>query len=90
MKIKPPFRLPWAGYPPDKQVEISREYLRSFLKTEQGRVFFAVFLKDHFYFDTPKTEEEQALRNYATFFIKERLGIDNNLELSNSILDSKP
>lgn len=88
MKIPLKLRAPWSGHPADKQVQISQDFIRQFLKTDNGRVFFSLFLKDHFYFDQPKTPEEQALRNYATFFIRERLGITDQIELASAILDS--
>jgi len=90
MKIPVKLRMPWAGHPPEKQIPISQEFLRRFLRTEDGRVFFTLFLKDHFYFDQPKTPEEQALRNYAAFFIRERLGLNDQIEIASALLDSNP
>lgn len=90
MKIPVKLRMPWSAYPHDQQVLVSQEFMRRFLKTDDGKVFFSVFLKDHFYFDPPKTQEEQGLRNYATYFISERLGLHDLADIASAILDSTP
>lgn len=79
---------PWSRLPVHEQEEACRRWLRQFLSTQEGEWFLALFLRDHYYFEEAKTQEEQALRNYATFFIRERLGVTSSVAYVRALLDN--
>jgi len=67
--------------------------MKRFLRTDDGRIFFALFLKEHFYFDKPESPAEQALRNYASHFVGMYIGVDNQddeIKMASAILDIHP
>lgn len=62
------------------------ETFRKVFSTEDGKIALNAILYDLFYFTEATTDSEQALNQYAKYFIKERLGIKNTLEISNALI----
>jgi predicted YcjX-like family ATPase len=62
------------------------ETFRKVFATNDGKVVLNAILYDLFYFTEATTDSEQALNQYAKYFIKERLGIKNTLDISNALI----
>jgi len=69
----------------EKQEVLSRRFRKVF-STEDGKACLTVILEDLHFFDICATTDAQALKNYATFLIKNRLGISNTLDITEAIL----
>jgi hypothetical protein len=72
---------------PEKQTEILTETFQRVFSTDDGKVVLNALLYDLFYFTEATTESENALNQYAKYFIKNRLGIKNTFAVSNAIID---
>ena len=79
---------PWSRLPEREQAEACRKWMQRFLGTQEGEWFLALFLRDHHYFEEARNPEEQALRNYATFFLRERLGVTSSVAYVRALLDN--
>lgn len=87
-RFRPVADPPWTRLPEREQAEACRQWMRRFMGTQEGEWFLALFLRDHYYFEEAKNPEEQALRNYATFFLRERLGVTSSVAYVRALLDN--
>ena len=58
----------------EKEKEIQR-IGRELFSTQDGAIFLSIMLDDLAYNREAEDAEEEARRNYATFFLRERLGL---------------
>lgn len=80
-------RLP--GKSPEEQNRYLQQCFHEVFSTDKGKIVFNVLLNDLRFFSTCYTEQDNALRNYATVLIQERLGIKNTLVMSNYLTTCK-
>lgn len=79
-------RLP--GFESAKKEQQKKELQRHFrtvFSGESGRIVLNALLKDLHLFDEANGSAEEALSDYAKYFIRERLGITNSLVISDAL-----
>jgi hypothetical protein len=64
------------------------ETCRRVFGTEDGRVVLNMLLSDLFLFEAAGDEREQALNEYAKFFIRERMGVRETKGLTDFIAET--
>lgn len=72
---------------PEEQAKQLRKMCREVFGTPHGRIVLGVILEDLYYFKGCANDETRALNNYAKFLISERLGINNNKKIIDSLLN---
>lgn len=75
---------------PEEQAQALRVACRRVFSSDEGRVIFNMLMTDLRFFDEAITEAEQSLSEYAKFFLRERLGIVNTLEVSDALMKTLP
>ena len=74
--------------PPSEQEEKVREIGRRLFSSPDGAIFLAVLLDDLHYTTPAITERETALKNYATVFLRDRLGLTkDSLAVTTALLN---
>lgn len=64
------------------------EICKQVFGTNEGKIVLNMLLTDLFFFENTHTEKEQALNEYAKFFIRERLGVSDTKSLSDLIAET--
>jgi hypothetical protein len=72
----------------EKAEDIHRRFQKLF-STEEGKICLTILLEDLYFFDTCATIETQALKNYGTYLIKNRLGVSDTFGITDAILNIK-
>lgn len=72
--------------PPEEQARALQITCRRLFSTDDGRIVFNMLMTDLRFFDEASTGAEVALSEYAKFFLRERLGIVNTLEISDALM----
>ena len=72
---------------PKREAAIRRLF-RQVFETRQGREVLAVILADLHVFSEASNPDAQALRNYATRFLRQRLGVTDPQAITNAILNT--
>lgn len=80
-------RLP--GDTPEEQNRHLQELFHEVLGSDKGKVVLNVILNDLKYFSVCRTEQDNALRNYATVLVQERLGVFDTVSISDFIAGCK-
>jgi hypothetical protein len=70
----------------EEQIAALREYFQRVFTTEDGRIVLNALLADLFFFQDATTDAQKALSEYAKYFIRERLGITNTLEITDAMV----
>ena len=76
--------------PPDEQARALQLMCRKVFSTDEGRIIFNMLMTDLRFFDEANTEAEVSLSEYAKFFLRERLGIVNTLEITDVLMKTLP
>ena len=74
--------------PVEQRVAEMRRLYRNVFRTPEGRIVFTDLLQTLFVFETPKTQEEQALRNFGTALMSQVLSQDTP-SLVEAMLDAR-
>ena len=61
---------------------------RHVFNTDDGKIVLNLLLTDLFFYDQTQNEKEQALNEYAKFFIRERLGVGGTKTLTDFIAET--
>lgn len=73
---------------PREQNELLVGTFRRVFGTEEGKIALNTLLTDLFLFERTHTKREQALNEYAKFFIRERLGVGDTKALTDYIAET--
>jgi hypothetical protein len=71
---------------PKDQAKELRAICRRVLGTDEGKIVLNMLLTDLRLYEPSRDEAEQALNNYAKFFIRERLGVVNTVSLTDAVM----
>jgi hypothetical protein len=77
----------FKDFPVKEKIKIVQKIGREIFSTPNGAIFLSVLLDDLYFTRPATTEREVALKNYATYLLKERLGLTNDtLAVTTSLL----
>lgn len=85
------FSMKEASYmavPAEERPRQIRRLFRMVFDTRQGREVLAILLADLHYFEEATNPDAQALRNFATSFLRNRLGITDAQATACAILNT--
>ena len=74
--------------PVEQRVAEMRRLYRNVFRTPEGRIVFTDLLQTLFVFETPKSADEQALRNFGTALMSQVLSQDTP-SLVEAMLDAR-
>lgn len=72
-----------------KQAENMRKMFREVFGSAKGKTCLNILLTDLHYFLPCANEKEVALRNYASFFVAERLGLFDTVKITDCLFEGK-
>ena len=78
----------WEDATPQEQANEMRRLFRKVFNTPEGKVVFGILMEDLKMFAISDTQEDMILSKYASFLIRERLGIKQTVEISNFIVET--
>lgn len=72
----------------ERQLKEIRTIFKRVFSTKDGRIVLNALLTDLHFFEPAESSADQALCEYAKFFLRERLDVSDTLAISNAAVDS--
>jgi hypothetical protein len=81
----------FKDFPEQEQIKEIQKIGKEIFSTPNGAIFLTILLDDLCYTRRTSDEGENALRSYATFLLRERLGVTNDsLAVTTALLNIEP
>ncbi len=74
--------------PPQEQAKRLREICVEVFSSDKGKIVLNMLLTDLRMFEKCENDRDSALSEYAKYFIRERLGVDRTIPLTDSIIET--